>query len=153
MQRKALVYQGAIASIRKYPLPIISGQQLRTIYGIGELLSEELVAAIRLHYRDFLKRNPQNAHAPPAPLLAADDPRTAEIDEESQGRTNSRSLAHSTAFGPPHASQDNPGENSQSCLSVKSATVERQYKPRAGSLATYIMMAIRNLGRGEFVQE
>jgi hypothetical protein len=69
MQRKALVYSGAIASIRKYPLPIISGQQLKTIYGIGELLSEELVIVIKHHYRDFLKRNPQGNDRPPTHQL------------------------------------------------------------------------------------
>jgi hypothetical protein len=51
-----------------------------------------------------------------------------------------------------HVSQQIYGEDSKGSLSVKSATVDRQYKPRAGSLATFVMIAIRNLGRGEFVQ-
>jgi hypothetical protein len=57
MQRKAFVYHGAAASIRKYPLPIISVQQLKMVYGIGELLCDELVVVIRHHYKDFLKKH------------------------------------------------------------------------------------------------
>lgn len=58
MQRKGLVYYSAMASIRKYPLPLISGLQLKTIYGVGELLAEELVVVIKCHYKDFLKKHP-----------------------------------------------------------------------------------------------
>jgi hypothetical protein len=57
MQRKAFVYHAAIQSIKKYPLPIISALQLKMIYGIGELLCEELTTAIKHQYRDFLKNN------------------------------------------------------------------------------------------------
>jgi hypothetical protein len=56
MQRRAIVYLSAISSIRKYPLPIISAQQLKNIYGIGETLCEELLTVIKHHYRDFLKK-------------------------------------------------------------------------------------------------
>jgi hypothetical protein len=63
MQRKGLVYQSAMASIRKYPLPLISVLQLKNIYGVGEHLAEELVAVIKIHYRDFLKKNPQERGA------------------------------------------------------------------------------------------
>lgn len=35
MQRKSFVYHAAIMSIKKYPIPIISVQQLKIIYGIG----------------------------------------------------------------------------------------------------------------------
>ena len=61
MQRKGLVYQSAMASIRKYPLPLISALQLKNIYGVGDQLAEELVAVIKIHYRDFLKQHPQPA--------------------------------------------------------------------------------------------
>lgn len=57
MQRKAFVYHAAISSIRKYPLPIISPQQLKSIHGVGELLGEELITVIKIHYKDFLKKN------------------------------------------------------------------------------------------------
>ena len=39
MDRKAMVYHTAIASIRKYPLPIICLEQLKSLYGIGDLVS------------------------------------------------------------------------------------------------------------------
>jgi len=37
-----MTYNTAIISIKKYPLPIISTIQLKTLYGIGEMLCEEL---------------------------------------------------------------------------------------------------------------
>jgi len=59
MQRRAITYLSAMGSIRKYPLPIISGQQLKNIYGIGEALCEELLIVIKHHYRDFTKKRQQ----------------------------------------------------------------------------------------------
>jgi hypothetical protein len=50
-------------------------------------------------------------------------------------------------------SGDMLGEDSKSCLSIKSATIDKQYKPRAGSLAAYIMIGLRLLAKEEFVQE
>jgi hypothetical protein len=38
MERKAMVYNMALTSIKKYPLPIICEKQLKILYGIGELL-------------------------------------------------------------------------------------------------------------------
>jgi hypothetical protein len=35
-----MVYGTAIMSIKKYPLPIIAEPQLKTLYGIGDLLCE-----------------------------------------------------------------------------------------------------------------
>lgn len=49
--KKSYVYHTAILSIKKYPLPIVSPQQLRLLYGVGDLLSQELVIVIRNHYR------------------------------------------------------------------------------------------------------
>ncbi len=66
---------------------------------------------------------------------------------------NSRSLAHSTVVDGRVLSEDLLGEDSKSCLSIKSATIDKQYKPRAGSLAAYIMIGVRLVGKEEFVQE
>lgn len=62
MERKAMVYQTAIASIKKYPLPIICMQQLRSLYGVGEQLCEELIKIIKNHYQAFMREN-QGGHA------------------------------------------------------------------------------------------
>ena len=40
LERKALVYHTAIGSIKKYPLPIVCLQQLKSLYGLGDLLCE-----------------------------------------------------------------------------------------------------------------
>lgn len=153
MQRKGLVYQSATASIRKYPLPLISVLQLKNIYGVGEQLAEELVAVIKIHYRDFLRKNPQERGPPEQEDVQGEGGQIMmENDENSRTIINSRSLAHSTAVDPRSLQEDILGEDSKSCLSVKSATLDKQYKPRAGSLAACIMMGIRQLGKEEFVQ-
>lgn len=56
-----MVYQTAIASIKKYPLPIICMQQLRSLYGVGEQLCEELIKIIKNHYQAFMREN-QGGH-------------------------------------------------------------------------------------------
>jgi len=56
-EKKGYVYSTAISSIKKYPMPIISGKQLKLLYGIGDLLCEELVNVIKIHYSDYLKKN------------------------------------------------------------------------------------------------
>jgi hypothetical protein len=38
MEKKGYVYNTAITSIKKYPLPIISPKQLKLLYGVGDLL-------------------------------------------------------------------------------------------------------------------
>lgn len=55
-----MVYNNAISSIKKYPLPIISLQQLKALYGIGELLCDELIKVIKDHYQAFLKQSREN---------------------------------------------------------------------------------------------
>ena len=52
---RSQVYYSAINSIRKYPLPIICGLQLKNISGIGDHLQKELEGVIAHHYRSFMK--------------------------------------------------------------------------------------------------
>lgn len=58
LERKAMAYHTATLSIQKYPLPIICQQQLKSLYGVGELLCEELLTVIKHHYQHFLKETP-----------------------------------------------------------------------------------------------
>ena len=61
MERKSFVYYSAIQSIKKYPLPIICLQQLKILYGLGELLCEELIKVIKEHYSVFLKKGKEES--------------------------------------------------------------------------------------------
>jgi ERCC4-type nuclease len=56
MDRKAFVYLHAISTIKKYPLPIISRLQLKSLHGIGETLTEEIVRVIKDHYRNYVRK-------------------------------------------------------------------------------------------------
>jgi hypothetical protein len=40
MDRKLVIYNNAIANIKKYPLPIICTLQLKSIAGIGDFLCD-----------------------------------------------------------------------------------------------------------------
>lgn len=84
MPRKAMVYQTALITIKKYPLPIISPLQLKTLYGVGEQLAQELEVVIKKHYREFLKERP--------PADRQQQPETFEYDTQ---KSYSASLPHS----------------------------------------------------------
>ncbi len=49
------VYTKAIDSIRKYPLPIICGEQLGLLAGVGDCLNGKLILAIKEYYKKYLK--------------------------------------------------------------------------------------------------
>ncbi len=40
MDRKLIIYNNAITNIKKYPLPIVSPTQLKSIAGVGEFLCD-----------------------------------------------------------------------------------------------------------------
>jgi hypothetical protein len=84
----------------------------------------------------------------PEGLLSENNANLVENDEDTRNKYNSKSLAHSNTFNTKPIAQDVSVDDSRSCLSVKSATLDKQYKPRAGSLAAHIMIGIRLLGRG-----
>jgi hypothetical protein len=106
MQRRAIVYLAAIASIRKYPLPLISVQQLKNIYGIGEALCEELAIVIKHHYREFMKKNEEKGNGNPQEMLPQNNTNALENDEDTRDKNNSKSLAHSNTFMNRPASED-----------------------------------------------
>lgn len=49
------LYNRAIDSIRKYPLPIICADQLALLAGLGDWLIGKLTLVIKQHYKRFLK--------------------------------------------------------------------------------------------------